>query len=171
MKDAARMAESYGGDQLLEIPTAEIFAKPSLRDLREQLASLHELQHEVDLRLRSQNLEQPHDVRMTQPAHDRDLSVNMRREAFFKNFLLANGLDRDALACPDVPSVIHLREGSIAEKLSELVFSEQVRRRRQNIAGIINDLWHFLYLEIVTLYSSSQSSSLSMKPTQFSQPT
>ncbi|CAL5389987.1 unnamed protein product [Camellia sinensis] len=90
VKDAARVTVSDGGDQLLEVFTAEIFAEPSFGDLGEKLSSFGELHHEVDLRLRRQNFKETNDVRVAQPAHDSDLPLNVRRQASFQVGVLSS---------------------------------------------------------------------------------
>lgn len=78
VKDAARVAITDGGDQLLEILTAKIFVEPTFGNLGEELAALDELHDEVDLGLAGQNLEELDDVGVAQAAHDSDLALDVR---------------------------------------------------------------------------------------------
>ena len=63
MVDSPRVAVTDGGDQLLEVTTAEILAEASeFGDFVEELSSFDELHREEDLCLRGHDLVEPDDV-------------------------------------------------------------------------------------------------------------
>ncbi|KAG5582763.1 hypothetical protein H5410_053390 [Solanum commersonii] len=113
-----------GGDQLLKISPAEILAESPFANFRKQLSTFSEFHNVIDLRLRREHLMKAHDMRMTQPAHDRNLPLNMLHETTFQYLLLAYRLNRHALSRPHIPSMINLCKSTTTQKLPDLIFPE-----------------------------------------------
>ncbi|CAA7052128.1 unnamed protein product [Microthlaspi erraticum] len=64
---------------------------------------------------------------MTQAAHDRDLSLNVRRETVFQTLLL-DDFDRNAFAVVvKILRLVDFGKRAAPEKWTEIVFSEQGR--------------------------------------------
>ncbi|KAK3006603.1 hypothetical protein RJ639_016498 [Escallonia herrerae] len=105
--DSAGVAVSDGGDELLKVLAAEIFAEFAFGDLGEELAALDEL-HDEDF-------EELDDVGVTQAAHDGYLALDVGHQARAYDLLLVDDFDGDAQAGLDVPGVVDLGEGAAAE--------------------------------------------------------
>ena len=122
--DAAGVAERDGGDQLLEVLAGDILLEAPFGDFVEELAAADVLHDEVDLGLGGHDLEELDDVGVADAAEDGDLAFDVRDQAAFEHFLLVDGFDGHALVCFHVASEVHLREGSVAEKLPHFVAAE-----------------------------------------------
>ncbi|EYU43342.1 hypothetical protein MIMGU_mgv1a014340mg [Erythranthe guttata] len=118
---APRVAEGDGGDQLLEVLSGDFLLEPPLRHLAEQLPALHVLHHEEDFRFRRHNLEQLHNVRVTNSPQNRDLAFDVSDQTYFHDLLLINHLNRHAFAVAHVPRVVNLRECSLADEFPDFV--------------------------------------------------
>nr|GMC95430.1 hypothetical protein CR513_38752 [Ipomoea batatas]GME11963.1 hypothetical protein CR513_38752 [Ipomoea batatas] len=121
--NAAGVTVINGGDQLLEILTAEIFAESALSNLPEKLPSLGVLHDSVHLSPGSEDFVEAHDMRVTQAAHDRNLPHDVTGETSFT--LFADGFNRHVLPRWDDPGVIHLGGGPTTEDLAHLVLVEE----------------------------------------------
>lgn len=113
--DAAGVAESDGGNQLLEIFPGNFFLEATLGDLVEKLAAADELHDEVDLGLGGHDLEQLDDVGMPNTAENGDLALDVGDEPTLQDLLLVDDFDGHALAGLGVAGMVHLREGSVAQ--------------------------------------------------------
>lgn len=125
VKDASGMAVTDGGDELLEIATAEILAEPPLGDLGEELTAFGEFHDEEDLRFGGEDLQEAHDGGVAQAVHDSDLPLDVGVKASLVQPLLAHRFDRNALPRPYVPASVHFRERPTSHQLPHLVLSEQ----------------------------------------------
>lgn len=111
MEDAAGVAITDGGDELLEVATGLVFVETAfVGDFREEFAAFGEFHDEVDFGLGGENLVEPHDVRLAEAAHDGDLALHVPGESVSCDFLLVDHLHRHALPVLRVPRVVHLRE-------------------------------------------------------------
>ncbi|KAK2992705.1 hypothetical protein RJ640_025208 [Escallonia rubra] len=154
------MAVSDGGDELLKVLAAEIFAELALGDLGEELAALDELHDEIDFGFGGEDFEELDDVGVTQAAHDGYLALDVGHQARADDLLLVDNFDGDAKAGLDVPGVVDLGEGAAAEEPAQFVLAEHgvFRRRCWRGRRIMFGPWHrercrdrtrILYLDIL----------------------
>lgn len=124
MEDAARVAVADGGDELVEVPPAEILHEATLGDLPEELSAADEVHDEEDFAFGGENLVETHDVGVVEPAHDGDFTLHVSGEARSVELLLVDDFHGHALPRLHVARVLHLREGAAPENAPELVLSE-----------------------------------------------
>uniref|UniRef100_A0A7N0RIN9 Uncharacterized protein n=1 Tax=Kalanchoe fedtschenkoi TaxID=63787 RepID=A0A7N0RIN9_KALFE len=93
VEDAAGVAVADGGDELVEVFTADILAESSSGDLGEKLAALLVFHNDVDFGFGGHDLTQLDDVGVVHPAHDVDFSLDLRGQPSGDDPLLASGQD------------------------------------------------------------------------------
>ncbi|KAF5474539.1 hypothetical protein F2P56_006430 [Juglans regia] len=119
------MAESDGGDQLLEVLAGDVLLEATLGDLVEELAAADELHDEIDLGLGGHDLEKLDNIGVADAAEDGDLSLDVGDEATLEDLLLVDNLDGDALVGLDVAGMIDLGKGTMAKELTDLKAAEE----------------------------------------------
>ncbi|RDX80669.1 hypothetical protein CR513_38752, partial [Mucuna pruriens] len=77
VENAAGVAVSDGGDELVEVSPAEVLGEAALGDLGEELAAADEVHDEENFGLSGEDLVEAHDVGVVEPAHDRDFALHV----------------------------------------------------------------------------------------------
>jgi hypothetical protein len=90
---------------------------------REQLAAAGEVQHEVDLLARRQDLVEPHNVAVPQAPEDARLPLDGGVDA--AGAWVGERLDGHRAAGEQVPRQVHLGGGAAAQEAAELVPAEE----------------------------------------------